>query len=378
MEKAKSLLVYYSNRFLEGTLDHKINEHFGEAYRAYDAIKELAESKKNPVDLLNRPNFNEDSILRWQFVSKKSDQWIFDATEQYVLEHFLRPSLENRRKDKGALEQFIDAYIKDVKSFFLALRTTLERIRTDPEYYKLFVLLGPSTYLYPLIVRLAERGLLDQQASVQPPRTFLSLVEAADVRVYKTRGTDPQRDMTTLARDVDTITPEQIAARLRDIIKSWMSDAEFETRLRQNVHGNRALVRIFVALDEYFLRERGATSYSLEKLIQLGETEPTIEHVFSQEPLFDFPGHQFQSADEYREHNDKLGNLLVLEKRLNSRCNCRTVEEKISRTEFYPESRFECVQRFRQDCNANGPFSVAEIEKRTDKLVEFCLLEWPI
>ena len=47
------------------------------------------------------------------------------------------------------------------------------------------------------------------------------------------------------------------------------------------------------------------------------------------------------------------GNLIVLEKALNSSCNNRTVQDKLNSSNLYAESAFECVQQFRQDCNAN-------------------------
>jgi hypothetical protein len=175
------------------------------------------------------------------------------------------------------------------------------------------------------------------------------------------------------------MTPQAIATALRDIIRRFMSDAEFESRLRQNVYGNQALVRVLVGLDEHLLRKRGEKAYSLEALIERKKAEPTIEHVFSQEPRFDFPGHQFQSAEEYADRIDKFGNLLVLEKWLNSRCNNRTVEDKINNTDLFAESKFECVQQFRQDRLANGGgFTIAELDKRTDEMVKFCLSEWSI
>ena len=140
MDKAKSLLVYYSNRFLDRKLDHKINECFGEAYRCYDALKELAESQDCYVDLIAREKFDEDSILRWHFVATKSERWTYDATAQNVLKTFLRRELKDRRDSPESLARFIDGYVTDVKNFFFSLQTTLERMKTDPSItsYSLF------------------------------------------------------------------------------------------------------------------------------------------------------------------------------------------------------------------------------------------------
>ena len=379
MDKAKSLLVYYSNRFLNRTLDHTINDCFGEAYRAYDAIKEISETAEYRIDLIDNQKFNEDTILRWHFVATDNpNEWTYDATAKYVLDSFLRPKLKASRDDPAALEQFIRTYVTDLKEFFKTLRGTIERITVEPEYYKMFALLGPSTYLYPLIIRLAQRGLLDEQTGLQPPSTFRSLLEVADVRVYKTRGTDPQADFAALAKTVAGKPVPEIAVTLRDVVQKFMSDGEFEARLRQDVYKNQALVRMFIGLDDSLLQARGRQPYTLEALIERKKATPTIEHVFAQVPRFDFPGHRFQDEQEYAGRIHKIGNLIVLEQALNTSCNNRTVQDKLNSSNLYAESMFECVQQFRQDCQANGPFTIAELDKRTDDMVRFCLSTWAI
>ena len=50
MEKAKSLLIYFSNRYLNKKLDDKINDLFGEIFDIYDDIKNLGEELGiNPI-----------------------------------------------------------------------------------------------------------------------------------------------------------------------------------------------------------------------------------------------------------------------------------------------------------------------------------------
>jgi len=367
MDKAKSLLVYYSSRFLNSELDHTINESFGEAYRSYDAIKEVAESPAYPIGLIKARKFDEDSILRWQFVSMKSNKFTYEAPNQYLLDSFLRPELKDRRDNTDNLKQFIKDYVFDVRDFFSSLHSILDRMKTDAWYYRFFALLGPSTYLYPLIVRLGQRELLNEDP-------FRQLIEIADVRVYKTRATDPSKDITMLARDVVFEAQANIAARLRTFIDNFMPNAEFEKRLRQDVYSNQALVHILFEFDQHLLKRH----YTLAELKERRTAEPTIEHVFAQQPRFDFPAHGFQSRDEYQDRNNKFGNLLVLEKRLNGRCNNRTMEEKINENNLYAESAYECVHRFRLDCKAKGEFTVTALDGRTDELVQFCLTQWPL
>jgi hypothetical protein len=177
-----------------------------------------------------------------------------------------------------------------------------------------------------------------------------------------------------LARDVVFEAQANIAARLRTFIDNFMPNAEFEKRLRQDVYSNQALVHILFEFDQHLLKRH----YTLAELKERRTAEPTIEHVFAQQPRFDFPAHGFQSRDEYQDRNNKFGNLLVLEKRLNGRCNNRTMEEKINENNLYAESAYECVHRFRLDCKAKGEFTVTALDGRTDELVQFCLTQWPL
>jgi hypothetical protein len=123
---------------------------------------------------------------------------------------------------------------------------------------------------------------------------------------------------------------------------------------------------------------RGAQVYSVAELSERRKAEPTIEHIFAQEPLFDFPGHGFESGEHYTAHCHKFGNLLVLEKSLNSKWNNRTVHDKITASGMYGASGFECVQQFRQDRSVKGPFTVEALNNRSDELGQLCLAQWPI
>lgn len=66
MEKAKSLLIYYSNRFLEGRLDDQVNDCFGQIFREYDTIKELAGNLQ--ITILANKIFDEDNIMRYHLI----------------------------------------------------------------------------------------------------------------------------------------------------------------------------------------------------------------------------------------------------------------------------------------------------------------------
>ena len=227
------------------------------------------------------------------------------------------------------------------------------------------------------------RNLLDEPVPNNPNLTFSDLIEITDVRVYKARGTDPKKDICFLARDAMSLTPFEISRRLLDFVRRFMDDAEFKRQLHGDVYKSTlagALPFIFVSWDEHLLAQDGQHSYDRNTLINFQMSEPTIEHVFPENPPFDFPNHGFVSEEDYLDKNHTLGNLLLLEKIINSRGQNRTVQEKLEDLNLYNRSHFRGVQRFRAERHTGKMpiFRGADIETRTEQLADFCLLRWPL
>lgn len=382
MDKVKSLLVYHSNRYVDGRLDETINQSFGRVFRSYDAVRDIAEDHRYDINLLKQQRFSEDWILRWHFLAAQNDEYDYNATEAHVLDA-LRRKLRLERGDMVVLFSFLDGYVQDLARFFDALHSLLRRAVHEPRYYKLFCMLGPSTWLYPLLIRLEMLGLLDEEVPGSSHLTFADLIEIADIRIYKARGTDPRKEICLMARDTMELTPEGISKRLLDFVKHFMDDTEFMRRLRGDVYNATlagALPFILISWDEHLLAQQGNPLYTHKALMNFHLSEPTIEHVFAEEPTFDFPSRGFALNDDYVEKNHKLGNLLLLEKAINSRCQNKTVEEKIEDLNLYSQSDFAGVQHFRATRLANGGqiFSGKDIEERTEELAKFCVERWPL
>ena len=64
MDIVKSLLVYYSNRYLNGELDEEVAQQFGHAYRSFSHIKRMAREDGYKVRHIDRDSFREDDVLR--------------------------------------------------------------------------------------------------------------------------------------------------------------------------------------------------------------------------------------------------------------------------------------------------------------------------
>lgn len=369
MEKAKSLLVYFSNRYLGKSLDVRINDLFGEIFELYDDIKHIGELMD--ITLIKNVEFNEDNVMRYHFVSYINDN--FDATASYVLEYLKNRLTELRKSgDVTGMSEFITQYTESLHNFFKALKGLLDKAKIDENYFKLFCILGISATLYPLMVKLEILGMLGKPLSRAGADrlTISDLIEIIDVRIYKTRGTDPRAEISRLASEVDiTWTPKQVEDRLISYNQRWMGREEFLAALNANIYGNRALPHIFID----YCEEIAGTKYSIENLTKFQSSSPTIEHIASQTPSFSYETLEFSDETEFFEYQDKLGNLTVLEKSLNSAVQNRIPSEK---TPYYDRSVFTMTRKVSSEIANAKKFIKSDIDQRTKILVDYCQKRW--
>lgn len=372
VEKAKSLLIYYSNRFLVGSLDDYINEQFGSIFHLFTEAKTIGEQCS--IDVINQRRFSEDSVMRYHFLAFADDLYDFDASESYVLDNYLKNTLKPLRSKHKKLEAFIKDYVTDLELFFQSFVKILHQVSQDKRYYKLFSVLGISARLYPLVIRLETRNLLNHKIQHPKVSSMLDLIEIADIRVYKVRGTDPRADMSYLARDAKHLTPREIEAKLVSFIYGFMSDSEFSRRLNSDIYPNVALKYIFTEYNEHLKDSK----YTLQELIKQSETVPTVEHIFAREERFNFPNFEFASLEEYSERINMLGNLTLLERSINSQCRNKTPGQKIS-DNLYSTSIFEDATRISAEIkNRGSTFVKTDVEARTRQIADFCRTRWKI
>ena len=69
MDIVKSLLVYYSNRYLNGELDQIISQQFGQAFRSFSRLKRLAGQVGYKIRQVDRDVFKEDDVLRYHYLA---------------------------------------------------------------------------------------------------------------------------------------------------------------------------------------------------------------------------------------------------------------------------------------------------------------------
>jgi hypothetical protein len=250
----------------------------------------------------------------------------------------------------------------------------VKKVKNSAEYYKLLSVLSMSTRLYPLLIRLEEKGIIENSLKSSPKKSILDLIEIADLRVYKIRGTDPRADMSTLACEAKALSAGEIEDRLIAFINYFMSDSEFERRLYTSVYPNVGLKFIFTTYNEKLIRR----SYKYKELIQQSDTKPTIEHIFSIEPKFNFPNNGFDTIEDYNDKVNMIGNLTLLEKSINSQCHNKSPIQKI-KDNLYGRSIFKDPKKISAEIkNRGSAFVKNDAEKRSKELVKFCLKRWSI
>jgi hypothetical protein len=313
--------------------------------------------------------------MRYHFVSFSDED--YDVTAPYVL-GFLKRNLGAFRGNSQFNEMgaFISQYVDNLLNFFRALKSIVRRVVDDSKYYKVFVVLGPSATLYPLMVKLEILGRLDKDIpnlnrGDGGKYTFFDLLELIDVRVYKTRGTNPRADVSKYACDLnDDSTDEEIRDWLLRFNETWMPQSHFESNMKSNVYINAALPYMFLNYCECLEGKQ----YSRDYIKELLAKKPTIEHILSQHPAFFPPSHGFRDETDFADTEHHIGNLTWLEKRLNSKVSNHNPLEK---TKTYDESSFKMTKRLSSDIVANsGVFNKSSIENRTKEIYDYAQARW--
>ncbi|MFA5032882.1 MAG: DUF262 domain-containing HNH endonuclease family protein [bacterium] len=372
MEKAKSLLIYFSNKYLEKRLDDKVNEIFGEIFEIYDDIKHIGETVG--ITLIKNMDFNEDDIMRYHFISFSDEN--YDPAASYVLNYLKSKLAEYRRDDKvneyRNMETFINDYVKSLYTFFKSLKDLLERTKNIEKYYKILSILGISATLYPLIVKLETLGILEKNLSGKEysQYTFLDLLEIIDVRVYKIPKSDPRADISRFAYMInDELKEDKIQDWLLSYNKQWTSKERFLTYLNEDIYRNSALPHIFIE----YCEEINGRKYSIDELINFVNKIPTIEHILSKTPKFTYKSVGFKNSEHFLEYENTLGNLTILEKSINSTIQNKLPFDKIP---FYDKSLFKMTRELSSLIHRNKKFVMKNIEERTKYLVDKISARW--
>lgn len=375
MDKVKALLIYYSNRYLNGELDDEVNKKFGECFFAFDSLKNQAKKVNSKIENIARDNFTEDDLLRYHYLAYYNDKASgiedYEGSLKAVFDTFIKQTLISLRDNRESLKSFIENYVSDLSSFCEAFKNLVIQVENNVRFYKLFVILGLSARLYPLVIRLYQREILTNTIS-DKNYDLLHLIEVCDVRVYKTRNTNPLRDLGVISHSSQLQTVEVIASQLNLFIKNFMDDGLFKIHLSGDMYHNNAFSHMLINYEESISGEK-----TIEELKGLVNEIISTEHILSQEPVDGFGTYNFDSNEDYQKYNHTFGNLTLLTRSENARCNNQAVNTKMTDNRLYSASVYASTRNLAQIYHiSNNSFKKENVLKRTDELIEFTVNRW--
>lgn len=293
LDKTKSLLMLYSTLYLEEKLNDQINDCFEKIFNSYDDLL----VRRDNLKILGR--LEENTIFTHHYYSSNKffpETWNKRDGADTVFKN-LKWKCKQLKDNKIELENFIIDYLTDFTDFAVNYSNLVKDVETKCIYQKPFQFLEFTATLYPLLVRLYSQDKLDE---------LLSLLEATEVRVYKLKGTNPISDMYELSSEITKkdMCIDDIRKNLMKFNEDFMSDHNLRNYLEADVYQNGAA--------KYILSEYSNDNLNIESYRDL-----QVEHIFSANPDFNPRAYNFE--DEYDYDKNRLGNLGLLEKGINTR-----------------------------------------------------------
>jgi len=368
LDKTKSFLMFYSLRYLKNSLDDTINAVFGNIFTNYDLIKESGEMSN--INYIRSEGFSEDELLRFfyhyfaSYAIKKFSlplAYDYDATAGNVFEEFLKRACEYLKSNPQQLGDLAKEFLENLDKFVLAFKDITDKVVTEPQFKKLFGFLGLNARVYPLIISLKAENLLDQK--------LLDTVESLDLRVYKVRGTDPRAGLYNYAISQIKMNPDpsQIYNSIRNFTYNFMSDAELRNFLNGSMYGNEATKYILWEYEKSQDSSFDDCDYDFYKILQK-------EHILAPDlwTTLNLSALGFKDAMEYLLNANRLGNLCLLEEKINKR-----IWNKIPKIKSndYEQSGVPGTKKLGYHIS-NQDFIKNDIDKRTIQVIDFCVSRW--
>jgi hypothetical protein len=366
MDSVKTLFLYYSNKFLNGEFDETLNSNFNSISNDYEEIKRLGEELC--ISLINSKNFNKSNIIQHHLSLYYPDK--YNSKTEYILAAFDEKLSEySKNSDLDSMRKLMKEYCDSLAIFTKHLRLVIRRADKEPKFYKLFAILGLSSKLYPLLVSLDIKGLLDTPLSAGSGQTYLDILEKMDIKIFKMFGENVARDqLAKIIYEAATGRPG-LESKLVNYIANYDS-AHIKSNLLKYAYNNTALVHILISYCEHLSGE----TYGIDYLKKLNRNGIAKEHILSQSPAFDPATFDFADDKEYKNiYLNSIGNITLLEAKLQSKTSNKTVSEKIK---VYCESSFSMTKDLAGELSENNSFKKAEIQKRAENLIDFCVRCW--
>lgn len=349
LDKTKSALMMYSTIYLDCELNDFINKSFGTIFDSLDNVITQKEKLKifrtiDDVDF-------ENTFFTHQYFSSKHlfNDWDYQLGAFNIFKQIKR-ICESSKFDSENLKTFIEQYVTDFSKFSVAYSNLFDEIGKNEKYSILFQYLEFTATLYPLLVRLHEQNKLQE---------LFTILELAEVRVYKLKNTNPRRNMYLLASEINAteFTTSEIEEKIREFVTNFLNDYQLDSYMNEGVDKKIALVRYI--LFQYNL-ENHKQKISLEDYRNL-----QVEHIFSVNPNFKTKAYGFDKKEIYDSKISLIGNLTILEKNINVKVSNVSPTDKV---DGYQESKLQINSILMANLDK---FNADKMYERNNELIEF-------
>lgn len=331
-DKIKSFYMYYSNKFLNNSLNRFVEEKFESIYKYFDSDFSYMKVNNDETLLLHHYLSNPDLFPNWSY-TKATDNILVDI-KKYLLDI---PNKENEGND------FIQKHLEDLLLFIKNVESINTKIDTSNKYRDFYIYLSPAQRMYPFSIRLSIKGILEDNISK------LEIIE-----FFLKYRRDPKKDIFTLLKEIINY-----SGSLSDLNK-YINNQIYSIWENQNdaeeILSNTDWAKKFILYKYNKHKNNQDLDIDLFKKCE-------IEHIFSQSPSFPISDYGF-TEESYESFINKIGNLTLLEKQLNGPAGAsnKTPHDKIMQD--YPDSEVEITKQV-------NVRSLNDLLVRNEVLVEF-------
>ena len=366
LDKVKSILMLYDHLYLKGILSKNINDRFESIFTAYDKLLSIADSlgtSGRGRGLLN--NLNEDTVFSHHYISARKifpKGWGYRNSVETIFEQIKRQCGE-KQSQHDELEEFIGNYIIDFDNFVNSYYHFIANINENEIYRERFEYLEMSAVLFPLIIRLYMADKLEE---------LMPALETIEVRVYRIREAKSVADIYKLSSrllEEPDLSTEDIRNLLKDFCEGHVSEHYFKRLLNDPIADQTVIKYLVYSYNQQQTRQ----NLNFDAYKELDK-----EHIFSKLPNFDVTQYGFDE-ETFEDDKHKIGNILLLEKRLNRSPDEAGNKAPSDKADSYLKSRFEDTKKLGGIINKEkNKFNKEDVDKRGEDIINFCIEKYRI
>ena len=199
------------------------------------------------------------------------------------------------------------------------------------------------------------------------------MIEIIDVRVLKIRSYAGKKHIAEFAYSLnnDDWNIDEVEEHLLWFNSFKMNNDRFKDYLSNyDYFQQTGLLRLLFI--DYCERTSGKL-FNIDQLCKIMDTDPTIEHILSQTPKFKPSSYGFKNGEDFEEYKNLIGNLTILEKKINSSIKNDDLSEKVK---GYSKSRFKMTKKIATTLSQSKTFTKKNLIARGTELVDDFTLRW--